>query len=104
MLTYGFGRYAGGKMLRTLRAFLIWAATPVFLGLALISYLAVQADPLGGMCFAPSDLPLMIGALAVPSEVVRGASSMWLMYLLMGLAHMGPWLGGRRESCDCEES
>jgi hypothetical protein len=67
-----FGEFCLGKLM------LNYSVTPAFLALAYINY--VQAPP---MCTVPGDWGFL--------------SSMWLMYLLMGLAHCPPWLALAKE-------
>jgi len=90
--TRGAGRPAG--LIRL-------AASPVFLLLAAANF--VSRDSMEALmvvnCRNPiSDMMAGIG-LEVPEAVFAALGSMWLMYLLMGLFHLGVWLdllSGRR--------
>jgi len=76
-----------------LRKAVRYAPFPVFVLLAGINYM-LEAHGGGHAGHA-------MAASMPPGEMPMGGSilgSMWLMYLVMGLAHAGPWLpGGKSE-------
>ena len=77
-----------------LRGFVRYGATPVFVVLAALQYLAAQA---GSPHMAMMDMPGMaphiaFGGYALPGTAAGIVTAMWLMYALMGLFHSGPWL------------
>ena len=76
------------KIFRTL---IQYGITPIFLSLALINFILESHGAGHGMHTAP-----VPGFMPVDSEMgmmhANPLTSMWLMYVLMGLAHISPWL------------
>ena len=89
-------------MLSIIRGFIQYAAAPAFLVMAGANYLVEASGrghqsgygegPMPGMIMLSDTLPDQLTAL-LASPV---AGSMWLMYSLMGIAHLLPWIPGSK--------
>ena len=91
-----------------LRGLIRYAVAPVFFLLAGVNYLIERSGGghgahHGGAAMDPT--PMADGAMTAGGAAdlpgllhTPVIASMWLMYLLMGFAHLSPWLPGGRKS------
>lgn len=92
------------KVFAALRALVRYLPAPAFLALGLANFLfAGSGDPhaghggaMAGMTQDTDQFTSLFAALLHSPAV----SSMWLMYVLMGFAHLSPWLPGGGKCAD----
>lgn len=87
--------------LSALRGLIRYAVAPLFFALAGANFLIESAGAghaghsAGAMeAMAPEAAPAGLAAMLDHPAV----ASMWLMYLLMGFAHLSPWIPGGRKA------
>jgi hypothetical protein len=77
---------------RFLSALIAYGTTPLFLLLAAVNYdIGGHAMAMMGEHGSPSMNHDIFGVM-LNHDIVSSVMSMWLMWLLMGLAHAGPWI------------
>jgi hypothetical protein len=85
--------------MKVFRILIQYGITPVFLGLAVINFILESHGAGHGMHTASVPAPVP-GFMPVDSEMgmmhANPLTSMWLMYVLMGLAHISPWLSKKK--------
>ncbi len=80
--------------MRLLKNIISYGVTPAFFVLAIVNFMAERAG--GGHQHGAHDMAMgqmMDQAANAPSIW----TSMWLMYLLMGFAHIGPYLSDKKQ-------